>query len=253
MHSATLILMLILALLMIIVGGATGVRAFLSIIFNFAILFLNIALIAWGFPALVITSISGLIILATTIFMGSDDDQITQNAFYSSVLVLMVLIGLILLLQPHLLVHGFANENNEDLEGMSLLIGIKFSDVMLATMMVSLLGAVAEAAIAVSAGLQELIETTPDLDYSKLFVHGYEIGKEIIGTALNTLFFGFFGSFLGLFIWYVKLKYSFSEFINNKIFAAELSMILIGFIGVISTVPLTAWVMQLRQRKQKEL
>lgn len=154
MHSATLILMLILALLMIIVGGATGVRAFLSIIFNFAILFLNIALIAWGFPALVITSISGLIILATTIFMGSDDDQITQNAFYSSVLVLMVLIGLILLLQPHLLVHGFANENNEDLEGMSLLIGIKFSDVMLATMMVSSLGAVAEAAIYCSLGLE---------------------------------------------------------------------------------------------------
>ncbi|XRF77576.1 YibE/F family protein, partial [Pediococcus acidilactici] len=60
---------------------------------------------------------------------------------------------------------------------------------------------------------------------------------------------GFFGSFLGLFIWYVKLNYRFSEFFNNKIFAAEFSMILIGFIGVISAVPLTAWVTQLRVRK----
>jgi uncharacterized membrane protein len=243
--------MLILASLMLIVGGATGFRAFLSLLFNFAMLFLNIALIAWGFPALVITVITSLIILATTIFMGSDDDQVTQNAFYSSVLVLIVLIGLICVMQPHLMVQGFGNENNEDLEGMSLLVGVKFSDVMTSTMIVSTLGAIAEAAIAVSAGLEELIETTPDLAMRRLFIHGYDIGKEIIGTALNTLFFGFFGSFLGLFIWYIKLKYQFSEFFNNKIFAAELSMILIGFIGVISTVPLTAWVMQWRKLKHR--
>lgn len=249
MVSATLILMIILAILMVIVGGATGLRAFLSIILNFAVLFVNIALISWGFPALTVTIISSLIILAITIFMGSDDDQITQNAFYSSVLVLLVLIGLILVIHPHLMIQGFGNENNEDLEGMSLLIGIKFSDVITSTMIISSLGAVAEASIAVSTGIQELIETTPDLDWTKLFSHGYEIGKEIIGTALNTLFFGFFGSFLGLFIWYVKLNYRFSEFFNNKIFAAEFSMILIGFIGVISTVPLTAWVTQLRVRK----
>ncbi len=96
------------------------------------------------------------------------------------------------------MIQGFGNENNEDLEGMSLLIGIKFSDVITSTMIISSLGAVAEASIAVSTGIQELIETTPDLDLTKLFSHGYEIGKEIIGTALNTLFFGFFGSFLGL-------------------------------------------------------
>ncbi len=35
MHSATLILMLILALLMIIVGGATGVRAFFKYYLQF--------------------------------------------------------------------------------------------------------------------------------------------------------------------------------------------------------------------------
>lgn len=251
MPSAALVLMIILAILMVVVGGGTGVRAFMSIIFNFIVLFLNIALISWGFPALAVTIISSLVILATTIFMGSDDDRITQNAFYSSVLVLTVLVILILVIEPHLMIQGFGNENNEDLEGMSLLIGIKFSDIMISTMIISTLGAIAEAAIAVSTGLEELIETTPDIDMTRLFHHGYDIGKEIIGTALNTLFFGFFGSFLGLFTWYVKLNYSFSEFFNNKIFAAEFSMILIGFIGVISTVPLTAWVMQVRQRLVK--
>lgn len=248
MPNVVIILAVILAALMMVVGGATGIRAFMSIILNFIVLFLNIALISWGFPAMAITIISSLIILAITIFMGSDDDRITQNAFYSSVLVLVVLVILIVLIKPHLMIQGFGNENNEDLEGMSLLIGIKFNDVMTSTMIISTLGAVAEAAIAIATGLEELIETTPDLDLAKIFHHGYDIGKEIIGTALNTLFFGFFGSFLGLFTWYVKLNYSFSEFFNNKIFAAEFSMILIGFIGVISTVPLTAWVIQFRQR-----
>ena len=234
---------------MIGIGGYTGLRAFLSIIFNFLILFLDIFLIANGFPAIPVTIIGSLIILATTIFMGSDDDNITQNAFYSSVLVITILIILIQVVQPLLAVQGFGNENTEDLEGLSLLIGIKFSDIMQSTMIISMLGAVSEAAIAVSTGLNEVMTETKDFPPTQVFSEGMKIGREIIGTALNTLFFGFFGSFLGLFIWYVKLNYSFSSFINNKILVAELSMILIGFIGVILTVPLTAWVIKTRNKK----
>ena len=63
------ILSLILAGLMIWIGRSAGFRSFLSIGINFLILLLNIRLIAWGFPALVVTLLSALFILATTIFL----------------------------------------------------------------------------------------------------------------------------------------------------------------------------------------
>ena len=75
-----------------------------------------------------------------------------------------------------------------------------------------------------------------------------EIGRQIIGTTLNTLFFGFFGGFLSLFIWFAGLHYSFGMIFNNKIFVAEMIMVLTSFIGVLLTVPITAWIMGLRKK-----
>lgn len=251
MFSVIPMLILVLAIAMCWVGGWNGARAFFSIFCNFAILFLNVVLISWGFPAVVISLLSSMLILATTIFLGSDEEKVTENAFLGSILVVAVTMTLIFVLLPHLQVQGFGDENNEDLEGLSLLIGIKFQDLMLSTMLISSLGAIAEAAIAVSAGTHELLSSSAQIDSKLIFKNGMEIGKEIIGTALNTLFFGFFGSFLGLFTWYVKLNYGFGRFINNKIFVAELFMILVGVIGVVLTVPLTTAVIQLREGYHK--
>lgn len=246
------ILSLILAGLMIWIGRSAGFRSFLSIGINFLILLLNIRLIAWGFPALVVTLLSALFILATTIFLGNSNDQSNETAFYATLLVLAVLTGLIVLLQGPLSVQGFGNENTEDLEGMSLLVGIQFQQIMTSTMLISTLGAISEAAIAEATGLTELVKMGSSLTTTEILKHGFSIGHEIIGTALNTLFFGFFGGFLGLFIWYVKLNYHFAEFINNKIFVSEIAMVLISFIGVALTVPLTVIVIRIRAKNLRE-
>jgi uncharacterized membrane protein len=118
------------------------------------------------------------------------------------------------------------------------------------TTILSTLGAIAEASIAISAGLSEVLEQHPDLSNSSLMANGMSIGESILGTTFNTLFFGFFGGFLALFIWFMGLNYSFGEIMNNKIFVSELIMIFVSFIGVIITIPLTTLVMT-RQRHKK--
>jgi len=72
-------------------------------------------------------------------------------------------------------------------------------------------------------------------------------------TTFNTLFFGFFGGFLALFIWFSGLHYSFGSVINNKIFVGEVLMILFALIGVILAVPITTWVMTLEHRRAAKL
>lgn len=64
----------------------------------------------------------------------------------------------------------------------------------------------------------------------------------IIGTAITTLFFGFFGSFLGLFAWFMQLHYSFATVVNDALFVGELMQVLFAVIAVILTVPITMWV-----------
>ena len=133
---------------------------------------------------------------------------------------------------------------------MSLYIGMDFLKISVTTTILSTLGAIAEASIAISAGLSEVLEQHQDLSNSSLMANGMSIGESILGTTFNTLFFGFFGGFLALFIWFMGLNYSFGEIMNNKIFVSELIMIFVSFIGVIITIPLTTLVMT-RQRHKK--
>lgn len=97
--------------------------------------------------------------------------------------------------------------------------------------------------MAIAAGLSEILEQHPQVTPKALLGDGIAVGKQIIGTTFNTLFFGFFGGFLALFIWFTGVHYSFGEILNDKIFVSEILMILFAMVSVILTVPITAWVM----------
>ncbi len=241
---------LTLLILMVIIGGKQGWKAFMSLVLNFGLLFFSVILIAFHVPPMFVTVSVGIVILAITIFMGDDDLLTSQTAFYASLIVMAILLIIIVPVEHWAMVQGFGAEDSDALEGMSLYIGMDFLKISVTTTILSTLGAIAEASIAISAGLSEVLEQHPDLSNSSLMANGMSIGESILGTTFNTLFFGFFGGFLALFIWFMGLNYSFGEIMNNKIFVSELIMIFVSFIGVIITIPLTTLVMT-RQRHKK--
>lgn len=245
------VLFLILVLLMIIIGGKLGLRAVISLLFNFFWLFITITLIAWGFSPIIVVAVTGVIILAMTIFLSDDDDQVTHVAFLTSVIIMFILIGIIVPVEYYANIQGFTNEDSDALEGLSLNIGINFLNVTIVATILSTLGAIAEAAMAVAAGMQELLSDNPDIQANTLFGHGMHIGQQIISTAINTLFFGFIGSFLGLSIWFIRLHYTFATIINAKIFVAEFLLLMFSMIAVILTVPFTALCMKLDLQRQE--
>lgn len=239
---------LVLLILMVLVGGKQGWTAFWSLLLNFGFLYFAIVLIAFHVPPMFVTITTGVIILAVTIFMGEDDLRSTVTAFYASLIVLALILVLIIVVEHWAMVQGFGIEDSDELEGMSIYIGISYLKVSTTAMILSSLGAIAEAAIAIASGLTEILEKHPERTDDQLIHSGMAIGRQIIGTSFNTLFFGFFGGFLALFIWFVGLHYSFGTIMNNKIFVAEMMEILISFVGVLMTVPLTAWVMTKRRK-----
>ncbi|UQS86250.1 YibE/F family protein [Nicoliella spurrieriana] len=252
--STITMLGLILLILMVVVGGKQGLQSFLSLLFNFGCLFFSIVLIAFHFSPLLVTLVTGVIILAITIFLSGTSDQTSQIAFIASLVVLLLLVALIIPVEHWAQVQGFGLEDSDDLEGMSILVGIDYVQVAIATAILSTLGAIAEATMAIASGLDEIIEQHPQIKASRLFTDGILVGKQIIGTTLNTLFFGLFGGSLSLFIWFAGLHYSIGSIINDKIFAGEFIIILFSLIGVIITIPVTSLVMaqqyQIRQSKK---
>ncbi len=172
-------------------------------------------------------------------------------AFYASLIVLVVLVLVIVPVEHWAQIQGFGQEDSEDLEGMSNVLGINYLQVAMSTAILSTLGAIAEAAIAISAGLAEILEQHPQIELKNLQGAGLRIGKQIIGTTFNTLFFGFFGGFLALFIWFASVHYSLGEILNDRIFVGQILMVLFSMVSVIATIPLTTTAMMFRVRRMR--
>ncbi|MDH5105293.1 YibE/F family protein [Lentilactobacillus diolivorans] len=241
---------IVLLVLMMIVGGKQGITSFLSMVVNFGILFFSIVLIAFHMPPILVAVVASAILLAITIFWSDASDNASVTAFEASVIILILLIAIIIPIEYWAQVGGFGLEDSEELEGLSTYVGIDFTKIAIATAILSSLGAIAEAAIAIASGLDEIITQHQLIRSEQLYVDGIVIGKQIIGTAVNTLFFGFFGSSLGLFIWFYSLNYSFGEILNDKVFAAELIAIVVSLIGVVTTIPITTWIMSLKLKRK---
>ena len=173
---------LVLLILMVLVGGKQGWTAFLSLLLNFGFLYFAIILVAFHVPPLFVTVTIGITILAITIFMGEDDLRTTVTAFYASFIVVCLILVLIFIIEHWAMVQGFGTEDSDELEGMSTLIGISYFKVSVTTTILSSLGAIAEAAMAISSGLTEILENHPERTNRQLIHSGMAIGQQIIGT-----------------------------------------------------------------------
>lgn len=232
-------LLLLLFVLMLLVGGKTGFKSYLSVIINASLIILVALLISWGANIIGVALIFIPLKLLTIIFLGTHDYIVAKNSFLSALVVSLIVILLIIAIQFFAQTAGFGDQAGEELVGLSLQAGISFPQISIVVAIFSTLGAIAEASVAMSAGLLELKHHDPQISRDQLLKHGNLIGSDILGTAMNTILFGFFGSFLPLFIWYMRLHYSLFEVLNDKLFVGECLIIVYSFIGVLLTIPFT--------------
>lgn len=251
--STLLALMITLLVLIILVGGKTGLKSYLSIVINTCLIILVGLLVAWGINIFWIGVVFIPLKLLTIIYLGTHDYSLAKNSFLTALVVSIVVIVVILILQTFAQSAGFGDQASEELVGLSVNVGISFPQIAIIVAIFSTLGAIAEASVAISAGLFELKHHDPTINKETILKHGNLLGKDVLSTALNTILFGMFGSFLPLFIWYIRLNYSLFQILNDKLFISESLIIIYSFIGVLLTVPLTTHLLAhtLTQSKKK--
>ena len=90
--------------------------------------------------------------------MSADESEVTLITFKTSIIVVLSLLILALIIQHFGQFQGFATEDVDELENLSLNVGLNFSNVAIVVMVISMLGAVAESAMALAASLSEVVE-----------------------------------------------------------------------------------------------
>ncbi|MCG7336576.1 YibE/F family protein [Sporosarcina sp. ACRSM] len=241
--SVQLLLGIILFLLMALVGGKKGVRSFFTLFLNFGVLFFTIILMSIpNVNPILLTIIACIVVSCINLFYINGVNRITKTAFFSSMITIVILLLFIVFITEKAMIQGFGEEEIEEIGAFSLFIGVDFVKVATAVIIMSTIGSITDIAISIASPMRELFQHNPSIDRKELFTFGLEIGRDVLGTDTNTLFFAFFGSYLGLLIWFKDLSYSFGEIVNSKVFGAEMITILCAGIGVALIIPITAWI-----------
>ena len=236
------VLIIILLLLMLYIDKNRGIKLFLSIIYNFIILMIIFYLIALGFNPIVI-SLFGCIIISYIILYYVNGENIKTKASIYSIFVVLLLISVLIFSITYLSrIAGFGSEYYEEINMFSYDVNIDFTGIMIGVILISLIGAMVDASVAISSALYEVYINNKKLSKKELFLSGITVGRDILCTNTNTLLFAFLGDFMTLVIWYSMGNYSFLNIINSKSFALEFIKILFSASGCVLVIPVTSYI-----------
>jgi len=101
-------------------------------------------------------------------------------------------------------------------------------------------GAIMDVAMSIASSLWEIKQVGEESSFGSIFRSGMEIGKDILGTMLNTLILAYIGSSLSLIVLIVASTTTMLELLNTELIIVELLRALVGSFGMFMTIPLTA-------------
>jgi uncharacterized membrane protein len=222
--------------ILLIVGKKQGLFSIISLVVNSVLLsyvldlYLNNSKISLVF----ICSISVILFTVISLLLVNGFNGKTYAA------ILATLIGTFISLFITYLVIWLTSENGLRYEEMQFLTR-PYQMVFMAGVFIGSLGAVMDIAITMSSSIFGLYEKNNHIPVQALKTSGMEIGKDIMGTMTNILFFVYISGSIPMLILYFKndspLAYTLS--INLSL---ELARALAGGIGIVLTIPIGLYI-----------
>lgn len=237
-----LILLIILLILMTVVGGKRGVQSFLTLILNFFTLFFMLVLIGAKIDPIKVTFIGAMVISFFSLFFINGYNKKTIASLISVVIVIVLVMTITYKMGINAQIQGFSNEQIDLVSFYSLYVQINFSKIVICEILIGLLGAIIDVSISISSSMNEIYKSNSSITQHELFKSGMNIGKDILGTMTNTLFFAYISGFMTLMIYFNQLNYSISNIMNAKVFCSEVFQSICCGIGIILIIPITAFI-----------
>ena len=222
-------------LVVLLIGKKSGFFSILSLIINIFVLSfaLNFYTNSEGVSLLFVSSLLVLFFTSTSLILVSGNNEKTYAA------ILATLMGTFSALLIAFIVMKLTSEKGLRYEEMAFVTRSP-QKVFLASILVGSLGAVMDIAITITSSLYELYEKNKQISLKNLKESGMEIGKDIMGSMTNVLFFAYVSGSIPMLLLYLKngapLNYTLSMNLS-----LELTRALVGGIGIVLTIPISIY------------
>ena len=217
---------------LLIVGKKQGLFSFVSLVFNAILLSyaLDIYIHNSSQSLLWICGISVVLFTVTSLLLANGLNEKTYAAIIATLLGTFISLLITYLV---LLVTGEKGLRYEEMQ----FITRPYRMVFMAGLFLGSLGAVMDVAITMSSSIFGLYEKNNHISVKALIKSGMEIGKDIMGTMTNILFFAYVSGSIPTLILYFKNASPFGYTVSLTL-SLELARALAGGIGIVLTIPI---------------
>jgi len=228
--------------MLVAVGRKQGVYSIVGFAINVAILFATITIYVKyeHVNLLVVSALAVVLFTVVSVVMVTGRSQKTLAALLATLLGTAIAFGIAAIAMWATKQQGLHYEEMQFLTR-------PYHTVFLAGLLIGSLGAVMDVAITMTSALFSMQHTAT---LAEIKQSGQEIGKDIMGTITNILFFAYVSGSIPMLLLYFKngLPFGYTLAMNLSL---EVARALAGGIGVVSTIPISLYLsLWLMQRKQ---
>ncbi len=239
-----IILAFLLLTAVIFVGRWKGIMSLVALIITILMLFfIFIPLTLKGYPPLPIAIFISIIsiIITLPVIAGFNIKTLAAICGASAGIIISSLLAIIFgwfmhlsgIITDSMLTVFYASDISIDLKNLAL-----------SSMIIAALGAIMDVSISIASSASELYKINPGLKSGEAFKSVMTIGKDILGTMVNTLILAYVGSSLALII-LISLRFEdgmpYSMILNYNPVLCEIVKSVVGSIGMFLCIPITAF------------
>lgn len=225
--------------LVILFAGWQGARALLSLSISVAgIMFLLVPALLAGYPPALASLIVAGFILSVILFVTHGFGGRVFIAYAGTMAAVAVTCALAWLATTTLRLSGFSSDASVYLN-FSTNGALDMSGLLLGSIIIGLLGVLDDVAITQASVVAELKRANAMLNLRELYTGAIRVGRDHVGSLVNTLALAYVGTALPLILLYSSGNTNWWTALSQEVIAAEVIRIVLGSIGLVLAVPLT--------------
>ncbi len=223
--------------LVLIFGRRKGINTAISLSFTVAAVFLVfVPSVLAGHNIYVWSILTCIYIIAMSLLINEGYSKKTLAAVIGCASGVVVA-GILAVITSHFLhLTGVTDGNSMYLTDLN----INLNALIFAGIILGAVGAVKDVAVSISSSLKELHEQVEKPTFGGLVKSGMNIGRDIMGTMADTLVLAYIGCELTATLLQVMYSSSLATLFSREKIVAELLQALVGSIGILLAIPLTA-------------
>jgi uncharacterized membrane protein len=193
-----------------------------------------------GKDPVAVAAVGASAVAFVVIYLAAGISERTTIALLGSLAGLAIALGIAEIWVPLAKLAGLGSEESFVLSAVGARIDL--SGLLLAGIVIGALGAIDDVTVTQVASVYELKEARPRAGPNELYRSAMRIGRDHIGSIVNTLVLAYAGAALPLLILISLSNQATNEVIGTEAIASELVRTFAGSIGLILAMPITTWI-----------